>query len=68
VDGLGGIAQLPLVVANPLVAQRRGVPVLAEWTPPRVPVHALFPGTRYLTPKVRLFVDHAMTAFERDTE
>jgi DNA-binding transcriptional LysR family regulator len=28
-----------------------------------VPVHAVFPSNRYLTPKVRAFVDHAKETF-----
>jgi DNA-binding transcriptional LysR family regulator len=59
-----GIAQLPLVVAAPLVATGGLVAVLPEWSPPRVPVNAVFPSTRYLTPKVRAFVDHAAAEFE----
>jgi hypothetical protein len=27
-------------------------------------VHAVFPGTRYLTPKVRAFIDHAVAGFD----
>ena len=63
-----GIAQLPLVVAAPYVEQGRLVPVLAEWKPPAVPVHALFPSTRYLTPKVRLFIDHAISVFYKELD
>jgi LysR family transcriptional regulator for bpeEF and oprC len=59
-----GIAQLPLIVAAPLVAAGGLVAVLPEWSPPRVPVNAVFPSTRYLTPKVRAFIDHAAAEFE----
>jgi DNA-binding transcriptional LysR family regulator len=58
-----GIAMLPLVVAEegraPITLQR----VLPNWAPLPVPVSAVFPGTRYLTPKVRTFIDHAVQAF-----
>ena len=33
------------------------VQVLAEWTPPAVPVHLVFPQSRLLAPKLRVFVD-----------
>lgn len=61
-----GIAQLPLVVARPSVADGELAPLLREWQPPRSPVHALFPSARYLTPKVRGFIDHAVSAFDVD--
>jgi DNA-binding transcriptional LysR family regulator len=63
VQGLG-IGQLPLAVVGQAIAERKLEPVLSEWQPPRVPVHAVFPGLRYLTPKVRAFIDHAAEAFE----
>jgi LysR family transcriptional regulator, regulator for bpeEF and oprC len=34
------------------------------WTPQPVPVHAVFPGQRFIAPKVRAFIDHAVAAFE----
>jgi DNA-binding transcriptional LysR family regulator len=63
ITGLG-IAQLPLVVALP--ALRNGVlqPVLSGWSPPSVPVHAVFASARYLTPKVRSFIDLAVEAMK----
>lgn len=61
VAGLG-VAQLPLVVAAGPLADRRLVPVLTDWSPPAVPVHAVFASARYLTPKVRSFIDLALEA------
>jgi DNA-binding transcriptional LysR family regulator len=58
-----GVAQLPLVVAHHQLEQRLLVRVLPDWRPPDVPVHALFPSARYLTSKVRAFIDHAVEAF-----
>ncbi len=58
-----GIAQLPLIVAKEAVASGKLIPVLPEWRRSPVPVHAVFPSNRYLTPKVRAFVDHAKDAF-----
>lgn len=58
-----GIARLPLATA---LAEPEGalVPVLPQWTPQPVPVHAVFPSNRLMSPKVRAFVDHAVAEFE----
>lgn len=58
-----GIAQLPLVLVEPQLSQGLLVPVLPEWRPPDVPVHAVFPSARYLTPKVRAFIELGVEAF-----
>jgi DNA-binding transcriptional LysR family regulator len=60
-----GIGQLPLAVTDRAPAGGKLVRVLPEWQPPTAPVQAVFPGLRYLTPKVRAFIDHAAAAFER---
>ena len=62
IQGLG-IAQLPALVANAALSSAQLTRVLPDWHPPAVPVHALFPSNRYLTPKVRAFIDHAVHAF-----
>ena len=58
-----GIAQLPNIVAAD--AERAGTlqRVLRDWQPEPVAVHAVFPSNRYLTPKVRRFIDHAIAEF-----
>lgn len=61
VHGLG-IAQLPLIVACQPVADGSLAPVLPDWSPPSIPVHAVFASARYLTPKVRTFIDLAVEA------
>jgi DNA-binding transcriptional LysR family regulator len=61
VAGLG-VAQLPMVVATPALRESRLRRVLPEWAPPAVPVHAVFASARYLTPKVRSFIDLAVDA------
>ncbi len=62
VRGLG-ITQLPLLVAASAAQDGTLVPVLEDWSLPSVPVHAVFASARYLTPKVRAFIDHAVAAF-----
>jgi LysR family transcriptional regulator, regulator for bpeEF and oprC len=58
-----GIGQLPLLIAMEGIAADRLVPVLPEWHPPAMPVHAVYPSNRYLSPKVRAFVDLAVARF-----
>ncbi|MHB8348704.1 MAG: LysR family transcriptional regulator [Acidiferrobacterales bacterium] len=61
VAGLG-IAKLPLIVAAPAVQAGQLRPLLTDWSLPAVPVHAVFASARYLTPKVRGFIDLAVDA------
>lgn len=67
VSGLG-IAQLPIVVADPSVQAGLLHRVLALWILPSVPVHAVFASARYLTPKVRSFVDLAAEAMQSNRQ
>jgi LysR family transcriptional regulator, regulator for bpeEF and oprC len=60
VAGLG-IAQLPLIVAQAAPAGALQA-VLPQWKPASVPVNAIFASARYLTPKVRAFIDLAVDA------
>lgn len=57
-----GVAQLPLIVAAAAVQAGQLRAVLPGWSPPVVPVHAVFASARYLTPKVRGFIDLAVEA------
>lgn len=61
VAGLG-IAQLPVLVADAALQIGQLRDVLADWSLPTVPVHAVFASARYLTPKVRAFIDLASAA------
>ena len=67
IDGLG-IGQLPWVLAAPSVAAGTLFPVLSDWQLPSAPVHAVFASARYLTPKVRSFIDHAVASFASVTK
>jgi DNA-binding transcriptional LysR family regulator len=60
-----GIARLPRWIAAEAVAGGTLVAVLPDWASPPAPVHAVFPGHRYLTPKVRAFIDLAVADFSR---
>jgi len=60
-----GIGQLPHVVADDLLAEGRLVRVLPQWRPPSQDLYAVFPSNRYLTPKLRAFVELALERFPR---
>lgn len=56
----GGITR---VFSYQLAARPQGlVPLLADWSPPPVPIHLLHPAGRYTPPKVRAFLDLAVPA------
>lgn len=57
-----GIAQLPLPVADTAVRAEQLRGVLTNWSLPTVPVHAVFASARYMTPKVRAYIDLASEA------
>ena len=52
-----GIAQLPTFICGEELASGRLVSVLPAWQPPAISVHAVYPSRRYLSAKVRTFVD-----------
>lgn len=58
-----GIAENLTLIAEPEVAAGRLVRVMSTWSRTPVPVHAVFPSHRFLTPKVRAFVEHAQAHF-----
>lgn len=58
-----GIAENLLLIAEPEVAAGRLLRVMPDWSRASVPVHAVFPSNRFLTPKVRAFVEYAQTHF-----
>jgi LysR family transcriptional regulator for bpeEF and oprC len=58
-----GLGKLPLRVAAPAVESGRLLQVLDDWRFDEVDVHAIYPSARYLTPKVRTFIDYAVAHF-----
>jgi LysR family transcriptional regulator, regulator for bpeEF and oprC len=60
--GLGIVENLCLI-AEPEVTAGTLQRVLPDTQPPPVPVHAIFPSHRFLTPKVRAFVEYARGNF-----
>jgi LysR family transcriptional regulator for bpeEF and oprC len=58
-----GIAETLDLISETAVDEGRLVRVLPDWARPTVPVHAVFPSYRFLTPKVRAFIEHAQAHF-----
>lgn len=54
----GGIALAPCFILQPLIDTGRLQRILADWSTPRLPIHAVYPTRRHLSAKVQ-----AMTAF-----
>jgi DNA-binding transcriptional LysR family regulator len=57
VAGLG-VALVPAFRGLADLRAHRLERVLAEWTAPATPVHLVYPSTRYVSPKVKAFIEH----------
>ena len=55
-----GVGSLPRMIGDPLVAQTRLVPILADSGLESVKFQLVWPPARHLAPRVRAFVDHAV--------
>ena len=53
-----GIALLPAFYCVEDLRARRLERVLTDWNAPATPVHAVYPSTRHVSPKVKSFLDH----------
>ncbi len=53
-----GLALLPTYRCVADLRARRLRRVLRNWSSPAVPIHAVYPSTRHLSPKVKAFLDH----------
>jgi len=52
-----GVAVVPVFIAEKELKSRALPIILADYHPPELSLYALYPATRYLEAKVRLFVD-----------
>jgi len=64
VAGLG-IIRTPCYAARDALASGKLVPLLEGWKAPPVPVSVVYAPNRYLSAKVRVFIDWVVTVFER---
>jgi DNA-binding transcriptional LysR family regulator len=53
-----GIAMLPLFRCIDDLRSKRLRRILPEWCAREIPIHAVYPSTRQLSPKVKAFLDH----------
>lgn len=59
-----GLARALSYQVAPDLAQGTLVRLLREWEPPASPVQLVVPGGRHLAPKVRAFLDHAVSRLQ----
>lgn len=61
-----GIGQFPLSkLIQEEIQARRLIPILSEWQPERFPLYVVYPQNRYLTARVRAFVDWTIELYDR---
>ncbi|BET10264.1 LysR family transcriptional regulator [Pandoraea sputorum] len=60
-----GTVQLARFMALPYLQSGQLVEILHQWKPPPMPISAVYPHNRHLSPKVRVFVDFIAEIFER---
>jgi LysR family transcriptional regulator, regulator for bpeEF and oprC len=60
-----GLGQVISFMVSASGAHRDLVPVLQDWQPAPLPIHALYPANRHLSTKVRVFIDWAAELFSK---
>ncbi|WP_028219612.1 LysR family transcriptional regulator [Paraburkholderia oxyphila] len=60
-----GIIQAPIYCVREAIVSGQLVPVLEDWDQSLIPVHVLYAPNRYLSAKVRAFIDWVIELFER---
>ncbi|HEV2431858.1 MAG TPA: LysR family transcriptional regulator [Burkholderiales bacterium] len=63
-----GIVFEPAFIVGPEVRAGRLVPLLQEFTPPPVPIYAVYPSRKHLSAKVRTFVEFLVARFEHSQD
>jgi len=58
-----GIALLPTFIAGADIQQGRLATILTSYKAPEISIYALYPGTRHLSLKVRVFIDFLLERF-----
>ena len=61
-----GVMQAPSYAVHQAIEERRLVRLLQDWRTPTVPIHVIYPPNRYLSAKVRVFIDWVVEVFERN--
>jgi DNA-binding transcriptional LysR family regulator len=60
-----GIIQAPTYAVHEAIKAGQLVALLEDWRTPTIPIHVLYAPNRYLSAKVRVFIDWAVALFER---
>lgn len=61
-----GMIQAPAYSVRKSIARNQLIPVLDDWSQRLMPVHVLYAPNRYLSAKVRAFIDWIVELFDRD--
>ena len=61
-----GIALLPMFIAERALEQGALRAILSDYKAPSIALYAIYPPTRHLATKVRLFIDFLVERFDRD--
>lgn len=61
-----GIVQMPSYAATAALKSGALVPMLTEWSQSVTPVHVMYAPNRFLSAKVRVFIDWVATLFEQN--
>ncbi len=60
-----GVVQAPSYAVHAAVQEGRLVRLLEDWQTPSAPIYVVYPPNRYLSAKVRAFIDWVVAVFER---
>ena len=63
-----GIIQAPSYAVGPAIKAGQLLPLLEDWRTPAIPVHVLYAPNRYLSAKVRVFIDWTIALFEHNDD
>jgi len=61
-----GVVQAPSYAAHAAIKSGRLVRLLQDWNTSVAPLNLIYPPNRYLSAKVRVFIDWVVTAFDRN--
>jgi DNA-binding transcriptional LysR family regulator len=64
----GGLAQLPTWLVQDYIEQGVLVPVLESYAGAEMPIHVIWPRTRYIQPKIRMIVDELLELSQRESK
>jgi DNA-binding transcriptional LysR family regulator len=59
-----GVAAVPVFRCADDLTRRRLEHLLQGWQPPAAPIHAVYPSTRHLSPKMKAFLEHLQAALD----